>query len=208
MSRVRQAAKGFVGAPGCARSMVVIGSIASKFRSVGRRRRSPGWENGGRRAWACFLRRYEPDQVPRVCGRATLSARRRSPEAVFSCRDGTPARPWPLGETLGPRWLADGGVWIRLTRSRIQSSSSSTTCGPRPRCGARAGGPGRPARHAGVGPRAPRWRRSGRVASSAPWTTSVGIDRRSSAAATRRCSPNAAWANRTVDLCWFSGSAT
>src|SRR5512147_2979506 len=28
---------------------------------------------------ACFLRRYEPDQVPRVCGLATLSAQRRAP---------------------------------------------------------------------------------------------------------------------------------
>jgi hypothetical protein len=44
-----------------------------------------GFRDGIRVAWACFLRWYEPDQVRRVCGRATLSARSRSPEAVFSC---------------------------------------------------------------------------------------------------------------------------
>ena len=40
-----------------------------------------------RRERACFLHRYEPDQVPRVCGlHHTLSALGRSPEAIFGCR--------------------------------------------------------------------------------------------------------------------------
>ena len=49
-------------------------------------RRRPGIPGRHRVAWACFLRWYEPDQVRRVCGLATLSAHSRSPEAVFSCR--------------------------------------------------------------------------------------------------------------------------
>ena len=48
---------------------------------------APGNRDGDRVAWACFLRWYEPDQVRRVCGLATLSALSRSPEAVFSCGD-------------------------------------------------------------------------------------------------------------------------
>src|ERR1044071_3053104 len=75
MSRIRHAANG-LGWARCAGFRVVIGSIALH---VGPYRRTNDVEHS-----ACFLRRYEPDQVPRVCGRATLSARRRSPEAVFS----------------------------------------------------------------------------------------------------------------------------
>src|SRR5688500_20194766 len=83
MSRVRQA----VLFDRWARSIVVI--VARSFQV---RERRLSRENGVRRAWACFLRRYEPDQVPRVCGLATLSALLRSPEAVFNWRHRTPAR--------------------------------------------------------------------------------------------------------------------
>ena len=58
------------------------------------RNAAPGSGTAIRVVRACFLRWYEPDQVRRVCGRATLSARSRSPEAVFSCRPSlSPGRP-------------------------------------------------------------------------------------------------------------------
>src|SRR3990172_1578365 len=50
-----------------------------------RQKRRPPEEDGIELERACFLRRYEPDQVRRVCGWATLSAPWRSPEAIFSC---------------------------------------------------------------------------------------------------------------------------
>src|SRR5262245_13111451 len=73
MSRVRHGATatGWVGAAVWARSIVVMATASFQVRTTptsGRRTT--------RRAWACFLRRYEPDQVPRVCGWGhTLSAR-------------------------------------------------------------------------------------------------------------------------------------
>src|SRR5687767_5335182 len=98
MSRVRHATIDGAGAGLWARSTVVTTLPSGSWMPSSD-------ENGVRRAWACFLRRYEPDQVPRVCGRATLSARVRSPEAVFAlpgdgtaggsagCRRGHPADP-------------------------------------------------------------------------------------------------------------------
>src|SRR5439155_14739091 len=85
ISRVRQASNGDVGDGACTRSTVVMDAGFRALSSLQRRGRRPPSGERRIRAWACFLRRYEPDQVPRVCGRATLSARRRSPEAVFSC---------------------------------------------------------------------------------------------------------------------------
>src|SRR6185503_20535702 len=82
MSRVRQVR---LGAAVEARSRAVIGAVRPCTDPPGAMTPPSESENGANRAWACFLRRYEPDQVPRVCGLATLSARRRSPEAVFSC---------------------------------------------------------------------------------------------------------------------------
>src|SRR5437773_208227 len=85
MSRVRHGWNGDVGGA-CTRSTVVIGAGYFPLHFLQGRGRRPPLGERRVRAWACFLRRYEPDQVPRVCGLATLSARRRSPEAVFSCR--------------------------------------------------------------------------------------------------------------------------
>src|SRR5262245_38470152 len=48
-------------------------------------KRRPGFRAASSRR-ACFLRWYEPDQVPRVCGLATLSALTRSPEANLQLR--------------------------------------------------------------------------------------------------------------------------
>jgi glyoxylase-like metal-dependent hydrolase (beta-lactamase superfamily II) len=82
--------------------------------------------HGGSRRRACFLRRYEPDQVRRVCGLvATLSAHTRSPEAVFSWSDRS-TRPrishqrdstvFPIHITSSSR-IAEpsGSLWSSLT---------------------------------------------------------------------------------------------
>ena len=68
---------------------------------------------------SCFLRWYEPDQVLRVCGRATLSAHTRSPEAVFSC-----PRSYHSGRRT-PAWTA------ATRRSRRRPRGLPARCGPR-----------------------------------------------------------------------------
>src|SRR3989304_3687282 len=61
------------------------GAIVVMSADPPRQKRRPPEEDGIELERACFLRRYEPDQVRRVCGWATLSAPWRSPEAIFSC---------------------------------------------------------------------------------------------------------------------------
>src|SRR5438105_10931382 len=128
MSRVRQASNGAAGALGCTRSTVVIRAVLpigvppgtnDAVLRLGERRDS---------SWACFLRRYEPDQVPRVCGLATLSARVRSPEAVFSCdRWYLRLAQLPIGEARGTRrWLTLSRT--QLTMSPISCAATGSLC--------------------------------------------------------------------------------
>ena len=92
------------------------------------------------------------------------------------------------------------GARILLTRSRIQPMMSLTTIAPSARCGPRGGAPGRRAGSRPGMPSNTALLAVGTSRSSAPWTTSVWIDSRLMAAETRACSPNAAWAKRTVRL--------
>ena len=75
MSRVRQRVSGTV------RGAVRADRRHDRPTSDASTRRRPRRRGRRDRCWACFLRRYEPDQVPRVCGLPTLSALERSPEA-------------------------------------------------------------------------------------------------------------------------------
>ena len=100
---------------------------------------------------ACFLRRYEPDQVRRVCGVSPHSQRaRRSPEAVFGC-------------AVKPSTLASA-------RRRRRRGSRD----PPARCAARGAGPGRSAARRPGAPSNTSDARGGTSPSSRPWRTSVG----------------------------------
>ena len=94
MSRVRHAVEGGAAVPGL-EIVVAIETLTSIKHE--RRPRCRGRRDALR---ACFLHRYEPDQVPRVCGLEPHSQRvARSPEAVFNCRrESTPRRRPATGE--------------------------------------------------------------------------------------------------------------
>ena len=95
-----------------------------------------------------------------------------------------------------------------LTRSRIQSISSATTRRPA-RLVVELVAEARvdAARHAVTTLERRARRRSARGRRPHRGRRASGSTGDRASAATRRCSPNAACANRTVDLCWFSGSA-
>ncbi len=92
------------------------------------------------RRLACSLRRCQPDQVRRVCGRTTLSARWRSPEAYAigpilqpfapgaSCR--FPRRP-PSGSRAGPR-AVPAPAPERLPRRPPSGSRAGPRAAPAP----------------------------------------------------------------------------
>ena len=106
---------------------------------------------------ACFLRRYEPDQVPRVCGGATLSALEALPGGVFGCplslHGPYDLPPQPADD------LVDDGRALRVRcgardegpdRSAAHVSGASAKTAPTPRPGRgrrpRRGGPASAAR--------------------------------------------------------------
>ena len=141
-------------------------------------------------AWACFLRWYEPDQVRRVCG------------WPHSQRVRAPRRRYSVAASLAPA----SRLHAPTVASRSQSTTSSMTAVPRARCGSRGGGPEGPAGDAGHG-RQRLARAVGTRRSASPWYTSVGIDRRSSAARTRACSATPRRRSAIVVACSFSESA-
>ena len=170
MSRVRHAAK----AVGGLRAGPDPGLSSARwppFRSVYERRRSPI----GRTAASSVGLLPSPVRAGSGSGGSVVGP--------HSQRVGAPRRRCSVaaGRWYRGRRRSDAGRGIRLTRSRIQSSSSATTCGPGDLvvelvAEARVDLP----RHAGLaleGLARGRWARSRR---RPPWTTSVGMDRRSS----------------------------